>query len=271
MPFKISLIQYDIAFKNPPRNRKLIKNWIKKAMNKKPDLVILPETWTTGFASSVFKDAGKYAEEKNEESVNLVRRLAKENNVYIAAGSIIERDGSDYYNTMFLVDRTGNIIGKYRKMHLFSVLSEDKGLKNGIKMPVFATEFGKLACMICYDIRFVELARTYALKGAGAIIVVANFPVPRLKQWRLLLQARAVENQLYIIACNTVGKAEEEYYFGHSMVIDPRGEIVAEAGEDETLLTAAIDFNLVTEVREEIPMYRDRKPELYTDLAKNMR
>jgi len=263
MAFTTSLIQFDIVFKDPEQNRKILKKWVKEAVNNNPDLLVLPETWTTGFAASVFKNADRYAEKEDGKSISLIREIAADNNVYIAAGSIIEKDGNNFYNTMYLVDREGSIVGKYRKMHLFSVLDEDRGLNNGEDMPVFKTDFGKLACMTCYDIRFVEMARTYALKGAQAIIVVANFPAPRLNHWRILLQARAIENQLYIIACNRVGQAEGNYFFGHSMVINPRGEIITEAGEEKTVLTASIDFNRVSKVRNEIPMYKDRKPEFY--------
>ncbi len=263
MSFTTSIVQFDIAFKNPDKNRRLIKKWVKRAMKDQPDLLVFPETWTTGFASSVFKNARKYAEKEDGKSISLMSELAADNNVYIIAGSIIEKDGDDYYNTMFLIDRGGNIIGKYRKMHLFSVLAEDKGLTGGNKIPVFNTEFGKLACMTCYDIRFVELARKYALQGAQAIIVVANFPAPRSNHWRILLQARAIENQLYIIACNRVGDAGNNHFFGNSMIIDPWGNIITEAGETEKVLTGKIDFNKISGVRKSIPVYDDRKPEFY--------
>jgi predicted amidohydrolase len=113
-------------------------------------------------------------------------------------------------------------------------MDEDIGFKNGTEMPVFDIEFGKIALMTCYDIRFVELSRTYALRGAETIIVVSNSPRPKVNHWRVLLQARAIENQLFIVACNRrVGSALNSSYFGHSLIIDPWGEIIAEGDEDD--------------------------------------
>lgn len=177
-----------------------------------------------------------FAEAENGPTITLIKDLAKKYNVYnvwVASGAIVERDETGIYNTVFLVDRKGEVIGKYRKMHLYSAMDEDVGFKNGTEMPVFDTEFGKIALMTCYDIRFVELSRTYALRGAETIIVVSNFPRPKVNHWRVLLQARAIENQLFIVACNRVGSALNSSYFGHSLIIDPWGEIIAEGDEED--------------------------------------
>lgn len=118
--------------------------------------------------------------------------------------------------------------------------------------------------MICYDIRFPEWIRAHTTKGAEAIFVVAEWPEPRLAHWRSLLIARAIENQCYVIACNRVGNDANNIFAGHSMIIDPWGEIIAEAGEKEEILTASINLDKVTEVRKTIPIFADRKPEYYT-------
>ena len=120
-----------------------------------------------------------------------------------------------------------------------------------------------MAMMACYDIRFPELSRTYAVRGAEAILVVSNFPNPKVKHWRTLLTARAIENQLYVIACNRVGAAGGSTYFGHSLIIDPWGEIVAEGDEAEGIVSGCADFEKVRQVRETIPMYADRRPASY--------
>ena len=159
----------------------------------------------------------------------------------------------------------GDFIGKFRKIYLYSAMDEDKGFKHGSEMPVFETEFGKIALMTCYDIRFPEQSRTYALRGAQMIVAVANFPKPKVHHWRILLQARAIENQLFVVACNRVGSAGKNSYFGHSMVIDPWGEILAEAEEEETILSAQIDFTAIEEVCTLIPVYYDRQPRAYSN------
>lgn len=266
MSFKVSQIQLDIVYRNPKENVEKVAQLIQKAVKEdNPDIIVFPETFTTGYSEEIFHNIDKYAETEDGEVITVLRRLAKKFNVWLVSGSIVEKDDEGTYNTIFLIDRKGNIVGKYRKMHLYSAMDEDVAFKNGVDMPVFDTEFGKLALMTCYDIRFVELSRTYAVKGAEAIIIVSNFPNPKVNHWRILLQARAIENQLYIIACNRVGSADKSTYFGHSLIIDPWGEIVNEGNDEETIISGEIDFNKIKEVRSIIPMYYDRQPQSYPD------
>jgi omega-amidase len=121
----------------------------------------------------------------------------------------------------------------------------------------------KAGASICYDIRFPEQARTLSLLGAKILFVAAEWPHPRLHHWRTLLMARAIENQMYVVACNRVGNTAIDSFFGHSMIIDPWGEIIAEGGEREEIVTARIDLTLVDHVRNRIPVFEDRRPELY--------
>lgn len=265
MSFKVSSIQLDIVYKNPHKNREKANHLIEEAIKDHPDIIVLPETWTAGYSEEIFHNIDAYAETQDGKSITMLRELAKKHNVWIVSGSIVEKDDMGTYNTVFLIDRMGNIVGKYRKMHLYSAMDENIAFKNGLDMPVFHTEFGKIALMTCYDIRFVELSRTYALREADAIIVVSNFPNPKVNHWRLLLQARAIENQLYIIACNRVGEADQSTYFGHSLIIDPWGEIINEGSDQEMILSGEIDFGRVDEVRKVIPMYYDRQPQSYPD------
>lgn len=230
---------------------------------KRPDLIVFPETCTSGYSAEVFGEIERYAEEECGKTLTMFRELAKEYRVCICTGSLPESAADGIFNTVYLIGRDGAILGKYRKMHLYSAMDEDKAFGHGVEMPVFDTEFGKIAMMTCYDIRFVELSRTYAVRGAQAIVVVSNFPNPKVNHWRTLLQARAIENQLYIIACNRVGAAGESTYFGHSLIIDPWGEIVAEGGDVENIIEGNVDFCRIEQVRSTIPMYKDRRPSSY--------
>lgn len=263
--FNLSILQFSIDYKNPESNRKKVRELVSKASASGSDMLILPETWTTGYSEEIFHDIMSYAEKEDGPTVTMMRELAQKNKVYIVGGSIPEYDGQNVYNTIFFIDKSGDIIGKYHKMHLYSAMDEDKAFKNGSEMPVFDTELGKIALMTCYDIRFPELSRTYAVRGAQIIITVANFPKPKVHHWRTLLQARAIENQMFIAACNRVGSAGSCSYFGHSIIIDPWGEILAEAEEEETILVAGIDFSAIEKVRTLIPMYYDRQPQAYPD------
>jgi predicted amidohydrolase len=265
MGVKIAAIQLDIVYRDPEENRRRARMFIEKTAERHPDIIFLPETWTTGYSEEVFRNIGLYAESDDGPSVSLLRRLAQKYGVWIVGGSIPEKSGGEIFNTIFLINREGNIHGRYRKMHLYSAMAEDKGFSHGREMPVFDTEFGKLALMTCYDIRFTELSRTYAVDGAELIAIVSNFPKPKLNHWRVLIQARAIENQLFVVACNRVGNAGTCGYFGHSIAVDPWGEIVAEEMEDESVLWAELDMNAVGKVRGTIPMYADRRPASYPD------
>ena len=263
MSFKVSIIQMDIAYKNPEENRKHMRAMIERACQSQSDILVLPETCTTGYSENVFHEIKNYAESVDGPTISMMREMAARFKVWIITGSLPEKDGDRTYNTVFMIDRSGNMVGRYRKMHLYSAMDEDVAFANGTEMGVFDTEFCPAAMMTCYDIRFVELSRTFAVRGAKVIYVVSNFPNPKVNHWRTLLQARAIENQLYIVACNRVGAAENNTYFGHSLIIDPWGEIIAEGNDEETILTGEINIETVENVRKKIPMYWDRQPASY--------
>jgi predicted amidohydrolase len=155
-------------------------------------------------------------------------------------------------------------MGVYRKIHLFTLFDEDKWLQPGSAPLMMDLPWGTTALAICYDLRFPELFRHYAANGTKMIVVPAEWPLVRLEHWRALLVARAIENQCYIVATNTAGEIGDTVFAGHSMIVDPWGKIVIEGGEDPMLLTAEIDLDMVDEVRAQIPVMRDRRPELYS-------
>ena len=196
--------------------------------------------------------------------MKVCKDLAKEYHVWVVAGSIstLHADGK-MRNTVFLIDRDGNVVGDYSKMHLYSDMDEDAQLTHGDKHEVYDTEFGRVGMMVCYDIRFCELSRIYALKKVDVLVVVSNFPNPRVNHWRTLLMARAIENQMFVVACNRVGPSPMGTYCGHSIIIDPWGEVIAEGGDEQEIVTGSIDFGKTKEVRDLIHMFRDRQPQLY--------
>jgi omega-amidase len=139
--------------------------------------------------------------------------------------------------------------------HLYLEAGEEKGL--------FELDNRTFGGVICYDIRFPEWIRAHTAKGAEALFVVAEWPAPRLSHWRSLLIARAIENQCFVIACNRSGSDPNNEFAGHSMFIDPWGEVIAEAGANEELLSAVIELDLVKDIRKQIPIFEDRRPDLY--------
>jgi len=141
---------------------------------------------------------------------------------------------------------------------LFPLMNEDMYLTPGTGPVTFATPWGKVGLGICYDLRFPEFFLPYALDDISLVLLPAEWPHPRLHHWRTLLQARAIENQLFVAACNRVGRSGETHFFGHSMVISPWGEVLLEAGEQEVLLTTEVDLDRVREARTRLPVLQSR-------------
>jgi predicted amidohydrolase len=259
---RLALLQMHIEAGDPERNFGKLAELMEKAMENeaKPDILLFPEMWNTGYA---LEEIDRLADRDGERTVAMLSEFSKKHGVYIVGGSIAEKRKDGVYNTMLAFDRAGARIGDYSKIHLFRLMAEEKHLQAGDKAGRLSIQGAEAGMMICYDIRFPELARKLALDGAKLLFVPAEWPNPRLHHWRTLLTARAIENQMYVIACNRMGQSGETTFFGHSMVIDPWGEIIAEAGEDESILFADIDLALVDEVRTRIPVFEDRRPQLY--------
>lgn len=268
---KIIILQTDIYFADPESNYRNVEKLFTTAMDENPDtdIVLLPEDWNSGFSDKMFHEIDKHAEKIDGPSLNFLKDLAKKYNVWIVGGSLsIKYEDGIYKNTTFLINREGKIEGDYSKMHLYNDMDENIAFENGSKIEVYNTEMGKLGFMICYDIRFPELARSYALKGADALIVVSDFPEPRLDHWKTLLKARAIENQMYVVACNRVGKSPMGTYFGHSLIINPWGEILNEGGNEQEILVGDVDFKESKDVRSLIHVFQHRQPQFYGELVK---
>ncbi|KIL34792.1 nitrilase [Cohnella kolymensis] len=259
---RLALVQMNIVAGSPAANFNKMQAKLEEAaaLQPKPDLILLPEMWNTGYALEQIQNL---ADAEGQRTREIVSGFCRRNQVRVLAGSIAERRGEAVTNTVHIFDETGAEIGEYSKIHLFQLMNEHLHLQAGEAAGRFRLGDIPAAVMICYDIRFPELARKLALEGAKILFVPAEWPHPRLHHWRTLLQARAIENQMYVVSCNTVGDSGGTSFFGHSMIIDPWGEVVAEAGEEETIVTAEIDLDLVDEVRGRIPVFADRRPTLY--------
>ncbi|WP_017471274.1 carbon-nitrogen family hydrolase [Amphibacillus jilinensis] len=262
---KIAIIQMDIAFGDPEANRRYVKQQIEQTLAETAvDLFVLPELWTTGYDLARFD---QLAEPGGEITIAFLANLAKQYQVYFVAGSIANAKKSGYYNTLIVINRQGEWVKQYDKAHLFRLMEEEKFLQQGDQDGLFMIDEQKAAAVICYDIRFPEWIRAHMLNGAKVLFVVAEWPASRIDHWRTLLVSRAIENQCYVVACNRVGADPKNVFGGHSMFIGPWGEIIAEAGDQAMTLTANIIWEEVDRVRQEIPVYQDRRTELYQHLA----
>ena len=258
----LAIVQMYIEAGSPEMNFARLEERLEQAaaLTPKPDLILFPEMWNTGYA---LNEIESLADENGSRTKALISAFSKRHGIHVLAGSIAERRPDGVYNTTYAFDRSGQLHAEYSKIHLFRLMDEEKHLQAGNTTGLLDIDGTRAASMICYDIRFPELARRLALDGAKLLFVPAEWPNPRLHHWRTLLTARAIENQMYVVACNRTGSSGSTSFFGHSMVIDPWGEIVAEAGEDETILQATIDMALVDDVRTRIPVFEDRRPSLY--------
>lgn len=234
---------------------------IRRAANEKPDVIVLPETWNTGFFPLVglremCKGQGTLIRER-------IGALAAETGINIVAGSVSDLREGKIRNTAYVFDRTGQCVGEYDKTHLFSPMGENVFYSPGDHFCTFELDGIPCGIMICYDLRFPELSRKMALDGVELMFMVSQWPNTRVHHLRSLTVARAIENQLGLVCCNSCGKAENTVFGGHSAVIDPMGETLGLAGESEELLTVEYDTEKIKDIRNSIPVFRDRRPELY--------
>lgn len=256
---RVALIQMEIALGQPDENRARAAALVREAAQG-ADLVILPEMWTTGYALKRLR--GNLADRDGEPTGSLLAGLARECGIYLAGSTADERDGS-VYNSATVYGPDGNRLAEYAKVHLVPMMEEDIYLAPGERLAMADLGGVQAGLAICYDLRFPELFRTLALAGAQLMLIPAEWPLQRLHHWRTLIVARAIENQCFVLACNRVGSDGANQFPGHSMVVDPWGNILAEGGEGEEIVRATLDLSQVADVRFRVPVFRDRRPDLY--------
>ena len=234
---------------------------IDDAMKDKPDVIVLPETWNTGFFP---KDNLEGLCTHNGHEVKCeIGALAKKYNVNIVAGSVSNIRDDKIYNTAMVFDRKGECIASYDKTHLFTPMGEDKYYEGGDHLTVFKLDDISCGIIICYDLRFPEAIRRLALTGIDMLFIVSQWPKERVAHLKALTVARAIENQMFVACCNSCGVAEDTIYGGSSSIVDPLGNTFAIAGESEEILTYNCDMKIIDDIRGRIPVFNDRRPDLY--------
>lgn len=256
---RLSLGQMNIALGDPETNFALVREWTAEAARHRSALVVFPELWSTGYDLANWP---KYASPLGEGMFAELSALAAEFNIGIA-GSILEARNGKCYNTLALFNPDGTQQAVYRKLHLFRLMQEEQWLSPGEEAVTTEAVWGRTGLAICYDLRFTELFRKYALFGSKLVILPAEWPSRRTAHWQTLIRARAIENQMFVVAVNRVGESNGEHFGGKSAVIDPWGETVAEGGDGPQLLHAEIDLALADEVRGRIPVFEDRRSDIY--------
>ncbi len=271
--FKLALIQMRVSDQKSLNNSRA-ETMIVEAAKQGADVIVLPEMFNTPYDNKRFRDC---SEAEGAETYQMLSRLSKKLNVHIIGGSIPESDGDQIFNTSYSFNEDGDQIGKHRKMHLFDVnipgglrFKESKYIGAGDKITVFDTKHCRTGVAICYDVRFPELMRLMALQGAEVLIVPAAFnmttgPV----HWHQLAKMRAVDNQCFFVFVSPARDQESKYVaYGHSIVVDPWGNIVAEASDKEMILYADIDLDLVEKYRNELPLLKGLRDDIYEIIVK---
>jgi len=256
--FQAAALQFPIRMGDVEANTSRAFALLRDAAKGGAALCVLPEMWSTGFSYDNLKTICG----TTPGILYDLRRFAADKRVVIA-GSLPERSGRSVYNTLYLINSTGVITGEYRKTHLFSPSGEHLHFRKGTAASVAHTSVGTIGPQICYDIRFPELSRKYYAEGATLFCVPAQWPAARKAHWDLLTVARAVENQLFVVAANAVGRSGEFQYSGGSVIVSPWGERLAQGGEDESIVIATIDPARVEDARRRIPCAQDRNERAY--------
>ncbi|CCC71219.1 hypothetical protein NCAS_0G03320 [Naumovozyma castellii] len=281
---KIALIQFKSSNPSKQLNLQNAQKFIEKAMKTQPDtkLIVLPECFNSPYSITKFKE---YAEPiiatdlSQSPTCTFLSKLASRFQIILIGGSIPECDPttSKIYNTSIIFNEQGHLIAKHRKIHLFDIdipngitFKESTTLSPGSQPTTFSTKYGQIGLGICYDLRFPELAMIAARKGAFAMVYPGAFnTVTGPMHWHLLARSRAIDNENYVVLCSPARNLESDYHaYGHSLVVDPRGNIIAEAGEDEEIVFAELDPSVIEQFRKQVPITFQRRFDVYPDVSK---
>jgi len=247
---RVAIAQVNIT-RDREKNLKNCLNTIEEAIEANSDLVVLPEVSNTGF----YPENYKLVKDDLREELKDFLELSESSDILIVIG-IAERSEGKLYSSAVILQR-GEIIGKHRKTRLFPLTDEKKYFTVGDRVDVFDTKIGRIGVMICYEIRFPEIARKLAMNGAELIAIPSAFPKARIYHWKILSIARAIENQLFVVGANCVGIGG-----GKSILVDPMGNVLAEGKEKQELLIRDVDLGEVERVRREFPFLKDLRADI---------
>ena len=224
----------------------------------RPAQILFPEIWASGFFS--FDQYKAQAEPVHGPTYEIMSAWSRRFAACIHTGSFVEKDGSNYYNTSLLLDPHGDIIGKYRKIHLFGYQSSETVLLTpGTEAVVVKTDYGMAGLAACYDLRFPELFRTMLDMGAEYILVTSAWPLARLEHWQLFNRVRALENQCFLISCNSAGAQRGTTLAGHSSIVDPGGQLIRSGKDREEIVIAEVNPGQLQSYRNSFPVLKDRR------------
>ncbi|SEN33887.1 Predicted amidohydrolase [Peptostreptococcus russellii] len=266
--YKLAVVQMKVT-DNKKENISKAKDMIREAAQKGANLVILPEIFNSPYNNSSFP---VYAEEFPGETSLEMMKIAKECSIVLVAGSIPEKEGDSIFNTCYVYNESGEVIGRHRKIHLFDInikggqyFKESDVLTAGKDFTVVDTKFGKIGIAICYDVRFPEYFRILSEMGAELVALPAAFNMTTgPAHWEISLRMRAVDNQIYMAAASPARDESQSYVsYANSMIVDPWGKVLENADTDEKIIYSDIDRKRVYEIREQLPLLKHLRKDLY--------
>ncbi len=255
---KIYCLQFDIAWHDKLANFEKVRLLLSAAKPEKGSLVLLPEMFATGFSM----DVPAIAEPARGPTHDFLARLAQDFAITLIAGVVRTGPDGQGRNRALVLSATGELLADYAKLHPFTFGGESKHYRAGDSLALFPWQNATILPAICYDLRFPELFRAGIQAGAQIITLIANWPAARESHWLALLTARAIENQCYVAACNRCGKDPNTSYCGRSVIIDPHGNLLADAGAAEMPISAEVDLAALRHYREEFPALTDMRADL---------
>ncbi len=267
--FKVALLQ-TFVFGDKRKNIENAVNLIEHVAKEGADMAVFPEMFCCPYDNSFFKE---YGEEEGGYACTKMSDAASKSGIYVVAGTIPELKMNNIYNTSYVFDRKGRQIARHRKMHLFDIdveggqyFKESDVLSPGRDVTVFDTEFCKIGLGVCYDIRFPELSRLMVMEGAEVIIFPAAFNMTTgPAHWELNFRGRALDNQVYTIGVSPARDYEASYHsYGNSIVVSPWGNVINRMDEKEGYIIQEIDLDYVKKVRNELPLLKHLRKDLYT-------
>jgi omega-amidase len=260
---KIAVAQISCSLGDSEANLLKVRDFSQRAKEAGAELIVFPEMTDTGYSMAVIQNHASYWK---TGFVPSLQKIANQLSMAIVSG-VSERDGSAIYNSQVLIDAKGDLVGKYRKTHLYAVAPVEEHICFAPGDAFTSFELGGLrfGFSICYDLRFPEMYRKLATEqNVGAFIISSAWPFPRVEHFRVLGQARAIENQSYVVASNRVGRDDDLWFCGSSAIIDPRGVVIAAGSADrEELIHADLSEELVQSVRRRIESLAHRRKDLY--------
>ena len=252
---RVHLVQLDLVWQDRPANHAAARRAVETAKPHRGDLVVLPEMFCVGFSMDVAA-----THDATGETEAFVRQLAKDFRIYLIAGNVTKPDDLGR-NEALVADPAGEIVGRFHKLHPFRFAGEHQHFRGGDGVAVVdaAGDWGqtRVAPFVCYDLRFPEVFRLAVKQGAEVMVVIANWPTPRVAHWLALLTARAIENQAYVVGVNRVGRDPKNDYPGRSVLIDPQGKTILDAGDKPGVVAATLDLDELRAYRKRFPALTD--------------